>query len=52
MTRPAPGGDDFTPVPGWGPPADGSTYLEVSDVAVDAADTVYVLTRGPARILT
>lgn len=51
MTRPVLGVDDFTPVPGWGPPADGSSYLEVSDVAVDAADTVYVLTRGPARIL-
>jgi sugar lactone lactonase YvrE len=51
MTKPTPSDSDFRPVPGWGPPSDGRAYQEVSDVAVDAADTVYVLTRGPARIL-
>lgn len=48
----APGDHGFTPVPGWGPPSDGTAYVEVSDVAVGPSDVVHVLTRGPARILT
>lgn len=42
---------DFAAVPGWGPRSDGTTYREVTDVAVGPDDLVYVLTRGPAVIL-
>jgi DNA-binding beta-propeller fold protein YncE len=42
---------EFEPVLGWGQAPAVPTYREVSDVAVGLDNEVYVLSRGPARVL-
>jgi sugar lactone lactonase YvrE len=42
---------EFEPVVGWEKPPDGVVHRDVSDVAVDADDRVYLLTRKDARVL-
>jgi outer membrane protein assembly factor BamB len=41
----------LTPAPAWEGFPKGKAPIAVSDVAVDADDRVYVLTRGPAEVL-